>query len=343
MINIRYHIISITAVFLALGIGLTLGSTFLDRATVENVKGQLDRVEARVQATDRRNQDLTRRLNRIEDRDLRLAEQLPEQLFAHRLDGVPILVIAAKGADDKVVARTVSALAGSGASVAGTWWITDRFVLDDDSEVRDLSTAVGVISKDATRLRRIVTIRLADILHSASALQPASSTPSTTPSGGIPGGSSTSPAATEPPLIAALRTSGFIEYQTLAGAPSDQVLLQPAGMRYVVISGSKTKVPDDAFLRPLLQELASQGPAAVLAAQGTTDANATDAERVSFVGPLRADDVIGIRISTVDDLESAAGLAAAVLALEDLAKLQVGHYGTSDTASRLLPAPEPTG
>ena len=35
MINLRYHIVSITAVFLALGIGLTLGSTFLDRVTVD--------------------------------------------------------------------------------------------------------------------------------------------------------------------------------------------------------------------------------------------------------------------------------------------------------------------
>ena len=31
MINLRYHIVSITAVFLALGIGTALGGTFLDR------------------------------------------------------------------------------------------------------------------------------------------------------------------------------------------------------------------------------------------------------------------------------------------------------------------------
>ena len=42
MINLRYHIVSLTAVFLAIGIGLTLGSTFLDRATVDNLNGQLD-------------------------------------------------------------------------------------------------------------------------------------------------------------------------------------------------------------------------------------------------------------------------------------------------------------
>jgi hypothetical protein len=33
MINLRYHIVSITAVFLALGIGLAFGAAFIDRAT----------------------------------------------------------------------------------------------------------------------------------------------------------------------------------------------------------------------------------------------------------------------------------------------------------------------
>ena len=42
MINLRYHIVSLIAVFLALGIGVAMGSTFLDRATVDNLNGQLE-------------------------------------------------------------------------------------------------------------------------------------------------------------------------------------------------------------------------------------------------------------------------------------------------------------
>jgi hypothetical protein len=52
MINLRYHIVSLTAVFLAIGIGLTLGSTFLDRATVDNLQGQLESLETRLQERD---------------------------------------------------------------------------------------------------------------------------------------------------------------------------------------------------------------------------------------------------------------------------------------------------
>ncbi len=45
MINFRYHIVSLIAVFLALGIGLVLGTTFLDDATIDGLERQLDGLE----------------------------------------------------------------------------------------------------------------------------------------------------------------------------------------------------------------------------------------------------------------------------------------------------------
>ena len=45
MINLRYHIVSIVAVFLALGIGLALGSTFVDSILVNELKDQVDEFE----------------------------------------------------------------------------------------------------------------------------------------------------------------------------------------------------------------------------------------------------------------------------------------------------------
>ena len=46
MINLRYHIISIVAVFLALGIGLALGSTFVDTILVNELEDQVNEFEA---------------------------------------------------------------------------------------------------------------------------------------------------------------------------------------------------------------------------------------------------------------------------------------------------------
>ena len=45
MINLRYHIVSIVAVFLALGIGLALGSPFVDSILVNELKDQVDEFE----------------------------------------------------------------------------------------------------------------------------------------------------------------------------------------------------------------------------------------------------------------------------------------------------------
>ena len=55
MINIRYHIVSITAIFLALGIGTLLGSTFLDRATVDQLDRNIRNAEARIADTEQEN------------------------------------------------------------------------------------------------------------------------------------------------------------------------------------------------------------------------------------------------------------------------------------------------
>ena len=46
MINLRYHIVSITAVFLALGIGITLGSTFIGRETLDQIRNNVDNARA---------------------------------------------------------------------------------------------------------------------------------------------------------------------------------------------------------------------------------------------------------------------------------------------------------
>ena len=45
MINLRYHIVSVVAVFLALGIGLALGSTFVDSILVNELEDQVNQLD----------------------------------------------------------------------------------------------------------------------------------------------------------------------------------------------------------------------------------------------------------------------------------------------------------
>src|SRR3546814_18509249 len=76
---------------------LTLGSTFLDRVTVDTLKAQLDDVQAQVDLTNEENATLGHEVDELSTRDDALAAVLPERLLDGRLDGVPVLAIAPRG------------------------------------------------------------------------------------------------------------------------------------------------------------------------------------------------------------------------------------------------------
>ena len=369
MINLRYHIISITAVFLALGIGLTLGSTFLDRVTVDTLKNQLDTVQERVDETQRDNGQLRDRVASLEKRDVDLARQLPERLLEGHLTDVPVLIVAAEGTDEALVATTTDALTAAGAEVAGTWWMTDRWLLDDPEELDQLSTVLDLRTDDVDRLRRNGAIRLAELLDRAA--EPASAedvaggvrptddaaatSTTTVPDGAAADTAPTTTvatageaAATEPELAAQLEEAGFLHYGLVPGADQDRVLLPATGTRYVVISDALPDSGPQLMADALIEELSADGGAPVVAVQGLVDLPDVDgtpaseeARRTSFVGPLRDGELTQDRISTVDSVDTAPGLAATILALEDLGAGRWGHYGVAPGASRLLPGTDP--
>jgi len=343
LINLRYHIVSITAVFLALGIGLTLGSTFLDRVTVDNLKGQLDEVQDDVDRTQAANADLRGRVDALEERDGALAEALGERLVTGRLADVPVLVIAAEGTDEELVDQAVTALDAAGADLAGTWWLTERWLLDDPEEVRDLEELLQLRTDDADRLRRNGSIRLADAL-----LESTAPVEEPLPDVGVEGEpvEPTQPAEPrEPDVAAALVESGFLEY-TSAPGEDGPVLLPPAGLRIVTVSSTDPASGGQQISLGLLAELTGDGAAPVVAAQGLVDVLNQDGtpapegdRRSTFVGPLRDGELTRDRVSTVDDLDTAAGLLAVILAVEDAGDLRLGHYGVAPGAASLLPGP----
>lgn len=364
MVNLRYHIVSITAVFLALGIGLTLGSTFLDRVTVDTLKNQLDALEQQVGETSATNDELSSLLGSLEERDEALAGELPQRILSGRLEEVPVLVLATEGTEDALVDRTISALSASGATVAGTWWLTDRWLLDDTEEVTDLGGVLDLETDDADRLRRNSAIRVAAALDAASEAVPVPEPPTQPPDPAAPADpavpvapatTTTAPIVEEPPappsepdLVAAMEEAGFIDYRALAGSGDERVLLPAAGVRYVVVSEAPPEMGPALFAAALLDELAADEIAPVVAAQGLADVRDAggqpapeEARRTSFVGPLRSGELTRDRVSTVDDLDTAAGLVAVVLAVEDLAVPRTGHYGVAPGAARLLPGPDP--
>ena len=360
MINLRYHIVSLTAVFLAIGIGVTLGSTFLDRATVENLNGQLEGLETRLGERDSEIETLQ---TDLEDA-VALQEALDEQgagLLVDRIDAVPVVVVAAQGVDEADINGAVEALQVAGADVQGLWWLTERFLLNTDADIADLATVLGESSQDPARLRRLTVDALGRELRERQDL-PLETEPDGTEGFGPtvegevapadPGAEGTDPApaegegggaleevapgedleSQEATLSQDLTNAGFITFTPVPGGPEAPTL--PPGVRLVVVGGSSV-VPDDLLVAPLVERLArgAEAPTGTIVTSAMGDGSAVS----EVVSVIRADEILRTLVSTVDGLDHFQGWMATVLAVEDLGDGVVGHYGLGEGATSLLP------
>ena len=64
MVNFRFHLVSLIAVFLALGLGILIGSTVVNQATVQTIRREIRDVRAEVNSLRSANGQLKDDLNR---------------------------------------------------------------------------------------------------------------------------------------------------------------------------------------------------------------------------------------------------------------------------------------
>ncbi len=333
MINIRYHIITLVAVFLALAIGIVAGSTVVQQSLVKNLESNVANVESRLNDVDKRNSELNQQLSDLRSEQKAMAEQGPAQLLSNRLSGETIVMIGVDGIDNGSFGSLRRTLATAGAEVAGTVWLHQRVALTDDQSISDLAQILGVTTTSPAALHAELAQRLGDLLAVVTA----------------PGPTGRPPVSTLPPLsdetaIAAatrlfnllkdLQAARFIDLEDGLSRVDSSVLV---GARLVFDGGTGAKLDANALLYPLLQRLGQNAQPVAIAVEGLT--TSAKVARGDFVGALRSDRRLRTRLSTVDDAETFSGWAATVLALDDLDRGHVGHYGVGDGAERLLPAP----
>jgi hypothetical protein len=94
-VSFRFHIVSIVAVFLALALGIAMGVTVIDKATVDLLQRRLDGVHDEVNAANQRSDGLQRDLGRASQYE----GSVEPILIDGKLSGVPVTVIAVRGID----------------------------------------------------------------------------------------------------------------------------------------------------------------------------------------------------------------------------------------------------
>lgn len=306
MINFRFHLVSLTGIFLALGIGIAVGATVVDRATVDALQSRLDGVERRVDATDRENARLQRDLQRW----AAFANQGGDGAVAGRLEGVPVMVLGIRGIDRGPVDELRQDLGAAGARLSGTAWFTSKFKLEKPEDVAQLAEIVGVTARGAMSVRRNAVARITADLAAEQT------------SG----------------LLLALRDAAFVDFEEPAGGPVDLATVPVAGTRFVVVAGPGGEMADGDLALPLAQQLSREARARVVAVESGREGNGdTPGSRAVFVGPLRADESLAGLLSSVDNLEDFRGRFAVVYALRDLANGKVGHFGVGPGVSGLVP------
>ncbi|MBA3282637.1 MAG: copper transporter [Acidimicrobiia bacterium] len=318
MINLRYHIVSLTAVFLALAIGVAMGTGFLNKATVEQLRRQINKAEGGIDKANDENAQLREDLERAAQTDQALLAS-GELLVSGRLSDVPVLVVASENIDQGSLTKLRTLLAQSGADLRGTLTISDRLRLDagDDDQLAEI---LNTPAKNRPVLQIGLTTAFAGALRESADRPPESE-------------------ATSSPLVADLVEAKYLGYQTPDDAPEGldaSTMLAGGGFRYVFVSGPDPRTPDVDFLLPVLRSMAADGPAPVVVASAAVGDEA-EQTRTASVGAIRNDTSLRDELSTVDDLERLSGLLATLLALDDLDAGIRGHYGLGAGRQSELP------
>jgi hypothetical protein len=300
LIDFRYHIVSIVAVFLALALGLFLGSTTLQSTVTDNLHHQADRVtQANQRLTTQRNQ-LSGQVKQLQA----FGSSVEPYAVANRLTGTTVALLSAPGVNGGDRDQLIKTLTEAGASVTTDIRINPAYLEPaQDAELGNLARqlaggrklpkgngaaeasfelAHAVLARPTTTLP--TQTRVAIVLNALSA------------------GKMINLASGVPTHLAAL------SILLVPGPGSDQP--------------TAAETQQYAVLTDLAQALRNAGTATVVAGPTIQPSQPK--------GPLdaaRADGALTREVSTVDADDAASGRIAVILALAGAPTGTVGNYG----------------
>lgn len=308
MIDFRYHLVSIIAVFFALAAGIVLGAGPLGETVDDTLAEQTSTLREE-------NRNLREQLAQTEAdqayQQAFLAEVTP-RLVANQLAGENVGVIALPGADEETVTAIRETLELAGATAELTVRIEPTWT-DPDSEpvldelASDLVTSGTELPANADGYERAATVLAAALM--AAAPDPATG-----------GGDETVDTA----AVEAFQEAELIQLEQDASvAPTLAVLV--AGS----VSGDDAADRLDRLAR-LVGHIDTAGSGAVLAGPAST---AED----GLLAAIRGGGEIAEAVSTVDSVDLPSGRAAVVFALNEQEAGASGHYGVVGETDGALP------
>jgi hypothetical protein len=321
VISLRYHIVSLVAVFLALALGIVVGSTVLREGTVSVLRATSEQVRQSNESYRQENLALKQEQARWQD----FANAVLPDLVRGRLRNRPVVLLDTDRVDGGVRDQVIQVLGTAGAEVDGrVTFNAGRVALTTEEDRQALGRLLpGANAADPAALRNDLVRRVAERLGTSD------------------------PLPTQDPdrrndLLTSLDDGGFLADLKLAPSVADGIVPFPRPGSVVVVLGPTDGValPPEAFLVPLADQVSLHvtGPVAGVEALAAGTAPGT----TSWIGKLRENRQVTRRVSGIDDVDTAYGQLALVGALERrLQNLASGQYGAKPGSSGLLPEMRP--
>ncbi|WNG90076.1 copper transporter [Mycobacterium sp. ITM-2016-00317] len=288
MISLRSHAISLAAVFLALAIGVGLGSGLLSNTVLSGMRADKQEMQQQVDTLTGERNALNEKLRAAGDFDAQVAPRI----LRDGLGGKSVVIFRTPDAADDDVDGLIRLIGQAGGTVSGTVGLTQQFVEANAAE-KLLSVVNSPILPAGAQLSTTTVdqgSQAGDLLGIALLND---RDPRTPPVDDAQRGT----------VLDALRDTGFVTYDTTRIGAADTALVVTGG-----------PLGDDAGNRGstvarFASGLAPHGFGTVLVGR---DGSATGAAAVAVT---RSDAAMKNAVSTVDDIGSESGRITSVLAL----------------------------
>jgi hypothetical protein len=320
VIDFRYHLVSIIAVFLALSIGIVVGTAL--QPAVQHLAAKTEQIlQSQIDNANKANAQLNQQ--RIADQQF--AQAAAPRLLARLLTGQSVVLIAAPGASGQAVTGLATAVQQAGGTITGQVTLQQQFFDASDSTEARLTGLAQQLAGDAG-LSQSGKPASGAVSGQQAAAQILAAALVQKNSDGLT-------AQQAQAILAGLGQGGYLQITPASGSSATLPL---ATMALVVAPATP---PDTSDTSPANLALLAVAEALQNSSSGTVLAGS-----LAGSGPGSAIDEAtgGGKISTVDDADAEIGQITAVQALSELL---AGHspasYGVTPGAVP-SPAPSPT-
>ncbi|WP_102144469.1 copper transporter [Mycobacterium hubeiense] len=307
MISLRAHAISLASVFIALAIGVALGSGLLSNTVLSGLRDDKNELQDQINVLTEDKNALNEKLSAAGEFDAQMA---PRILRDTMRDKSVVMFRTPDASDDDVEALT-RLVGQAGGSVTGTVTLTQEFV-DANSAEKLLSVVNSPIVPAGAQLSTKAVdqgSQAGDLLGIALLLNKDPKAPGVNDQ-------------QRDTVLAALRDTGFVRY--------GEQRVGPANTALVVTGGGLAEDAGNAgaTVARFASGLAAHGSGTVLAGREGS------ASGTAAVAVTRSDPALTAAVTTVDNLNASSGRITAVLALADLINGgRPGQYGVGQAAS----------